>query len=106
MANGRGGKRPGAGRKPGSKNKSTVEMGKTLAEMAVQYTPDALKTLAEIMQDQNATATARVSAANSLLDRGHGKPMQATVDVDPKDLPEPFTGWAIERVKSDQGNAD
>lgn len=106
MANGRGGKRPGAGRKPGSKNKPTQAMGKTLTEMAAEYTPAALKTLAEIMQDSSATATARVSAANSLLDRAHGKPMQATVELKPEQVPQPFDGWAIERAESDQADAD
>lgn len=96
MANGRGGKRPGAGRKPGSKNKPTVEMGQTLTEMAASYTPAALQTLAEIMQDRGATATARVSAANSLLDRAHGKPHQGTYEVPPEDRPQPFDGWHVE----------
>jgi hypothetical protein len=102
MANGRGGKRPGAGRKPGSKNKTTTETGRTLAEMAAEYTQDALNTLAEIMKNEQATATARVAAANSILDRAHGKPLAANVDFDPKDLPVPFTGWAIQRVEPDQ----
>lgn len=106
MANGRGGKRPGAGRKPGSRNRPTVDMGKTLVEMAAQYTPEALHTLAEIMKDREATATARVSAANSLLDRAHGKPMQATVEMKPEQVPHAFDGWHIERAQPDPPDAD
>ena len=67
-------------------------MGKTLTEMAAAFTPAALRTLAEIMQDRQATATARVAAANSLLDRAHGKPLAPNVEVDPADAPTPFTG--------------
>jgi len=106
MAHGRGGKRPGAGRKPGSKNKTTTETGKTLAEMAAEYTPEALLTLAEIMQDETATATARVAAANSLLDRAHGKPLQMVADIPKDQVPEAFTGWAIERVEPNPRHAD
>jgi len=102
MANGRGGKRPGAGRKPGSKNKTTTEVGLRLAEMAAEYTPQALQTLAEIMQDKDATATARVAAANSILDRAHGKPVPVAPDPGTIEPPAPFTGWAIHRAEPDQ----
>jgi hypothetical protein len=36
--------------------------------------PDAVRQLAAIMKDERAPHAARVSAANSLLDRGYGKP--------------------------------
>lgn len=101
MANGHGGARPGAGRKKGTKDKLTRELKKTLSEIASEYTSDALATLAEIMKDKEQTGSARVAAANSILDRAHGKPVQATVELDPDKAPMPFDGWHIERAKPD-----
>lgn len=66
------GAKPGerrGGRQKGTPNKTTA----TLKELARQYTPDALKTLAQIMVSGESEA-ARVSAANAILDRGYGKP--------------------------------
>ncbi|WP_205048999.1 hypothetical protein [Paracoccus sp. SY] len=68
-----GGKRPGAGRKPGRVSKAKRE----LADMAKDHAESALDVLAEIMHDNQQPAAARVSAANALLDRGYGKPAQA-----------------------------
>ena len=45
-------------------------------EAAKKYTPQALKTLANIMNNENAPPSARVQAASVLLDRAWGKPMQ------------------------------
>lgn len=67
-----GGKRPGAGRKPGAISKAKRE----LADMAKDKAEQALAVLAEIMMTGESDA-ARVSAANSILDRGYGKPFQA-----------------------------
>jgi hypothetical protein len=61
------------GRPKGSKNKVPNE----IKELAQNYAPEALDTLAEIMRDRDQPGAARVSAANSLLDRGYGKPVQA-----------------------------
>ena len=72
---GRGGKRQGAGRKPGSKDKSTVEQSATLSELARAHTSTALGVLVKIAQ-QGESDAARVSAANAILDRGYGKPTQ------------------------------
>ncbi|MFC5373213.1 hypothetical protein ACFPIF_11645 [Brevundimonas faecalis] len=52
-----------------------------MREAAANYTANAVATLAEIMQNSEHPAAARVSAANALLDRAHGKPKQA-IDVD------------------------
>jgi hypothetical protein len=57
------------GRKMGTLNKVTAD----LQEAAQAYTPAALKTLNEICVGGESEA-ARVAAANSLLDRGHGRP--------------------------------
>jgi hypothetical protein len=67
-----GGARPGAGRKPGIPNKASRE----LKEIAREYTPLAIRTLAEIAGSDTAPAKARVDASVALLDRGHGRPTQ------------------------------
>lgn len=72
-----GGKRNNAGRKQGSINKVKLE----LREAAREHSQAALETLVGIMNDHEAPHAARISAANSLLDRGHGKPTQS-LDVD------------------------
>lgn len=66
-----GGKRAGAGRKPGRVSK----VKRDLASLAKDHAETALKTLVEIMT-QGESETARLSAANALLDRGFGKPFQ------------------------------
>ena len=80
----RGGKREGAGRKKGSKDKrprsspviiAPAQEKRELREAARQFTDDALKTLAAICNEGQSEA-ARVSAASALLDRGFGKPTQ------------------------------
>lgn len=53
-----------------------------VASYARGYTEKALTTLAKIMEDVEAPPTARVAAANSILDRGWGKPLQ-TISGDP-----------------------
>lgn len=87
MAETRGGKRAGAGRPKGAKNKATLERKATVAELADAYTGEAIDTLAEIMRDTKAPAAARARAADSLLDRAHGKPAQAVVEPDDPEAP-------------------
>jgi hypothetical protein len=74
-----GGKRPGAGRPKGSPNKATAD----IRDAAQLYTEQAIATLVEVMVSSEHPAAARVSAANSLLDRGYGKPKQS-LDVEAK----------------------
>lgn len=71
MANGHGGARAGAGRKPGALGKAKKE----LMEAAKEHAPDALGVLVEIAKDKAAPHSARVSAASAILDRGYGKPV-------------------------------
>jgi predicted ArsR family transcriptional regulator len=71
-----GGKRPGAGRPKGSVNKATADV----KAAAQEYSDRALKVLAQIMEEGD-SAAARVAAANSILDRAHGKPRQS-VELD------------------------
>ena len=67
---GHGGKREGAGRKPGSTSLSTVY----LRELAMGHADDAIATLVNLMSDAETPAAARVSASKELLERGFGKP--------------------------------
>ena len=94
--NGKGGRRRGAGRPKGARNKATLarEAGaKTITELAQEKTENALEVLVSIMNDENAPATVRLSAANSVLDRAHGRPAPgARVEDEPEREP------AAERV--------
>ena len=96
-----GGKRAGAGRKPGRVSKAK----KDLASLAKDHAEAALKTLVEIMT-QGESETARISAANAILDRGYGKPIQATVEAKAEDVPQAFDGWKIERAKPNPPDTD
>lgn len=59
-----------------------------LRQAAKKFTPDALKTLGDIMLHGKQEA-ARIMAARELLDRAHGKPAQAVTDADGNNLPIP-----------------
>lgn len=69
---GHGGKRDGAGRKPGAVSAAKRE----LAAMAGTHAQTALQALAEIAAHGESEA-ARVSASVAILDRAFGKPRQA-----------------------------
>jgi len=47
-----------------------------IRSLARSHAPAALRTLKAIMNEPRAPAAARVSAAQALLDRGYGKPLQ------------------------------
>lgn len=49
-----------------------------IRSLARSHTESALRVLAGIMNEPEAPHAARVAAANSLLDRGWGKPVQTT----------------------------
>lgn len=68
-----GGARKGAGRKPGK----VSEAKRNIAERAKEYGDQALQTLVNVATDNMAPHAARVSASNSLLDRGYGRPVQS-----------------------------
>lgn len=53
-----------------------------IRSLARAHTETAIKTLAAIMTKEDAPEAARVSAANSLLDRGWGKAAQPLTDED------------------------
>ena len=66
-----GGARKGAGRKPGK----VSEAKRQIAEMAKDHGETALAVLVQVAT-QGESEAARVSAANAILDRGYGKPVQ------------------------------
>src|SRR5262245_9476950 len=49
-----------------------------ITELARSYCPRAIEVLAAIMDDPKATSTARAMAADRILDRGLGKPLQVS----------------------------
>ena len=55
---------------PGGRPKEVAEV----RELARQKCPRAIERLAEIVDDPEAPYSSQVAAANSLLDRGHGRP--------------------------------
>jgi hypothetical protein len=91
MANGHGGRRVGAGRPPGSVNQSTIDAKARLSELARQHCGLALDVLARVAENGQ-SETARIAAACALLDRGFGKPREASISqyADPDDSP---FGW-------------
>ena len=91
----RGGKRPGAGRKRGVRDAATGEQRASIQELARSYDVLALATLARVAKGSESDAAA-VSASNSLLDRGYGRPHQAIELSGPDGGPIPIS--RIERV--------
>src|SRR5205823_14502037 len=96
-----GGRRPGAGRPKGAKNKATpeervvlevVQRGieitrETFGTVAREYASCALQALAETAM-HDPVGSARVMAAKELLDRGYGKVREAKEEpVAPLDAP-------------------
>lgn len=51
-----------------------AKRGRQCAQLARTHTRDAINVLAQIMHDDSEPSKVRVSAANSLLDRGWGRP--------------------------------
>jgi hypothetical protein len=62
-----------------------IEMAKAITEirsLARSHTRTALNVLVGVMRSKDATAAAKVSAANAILDRGWGKAAQAIQNGD------------------------
>ena len=77
--------KPGQSGNPSGRPRAIV----AVAELARQHTTEAIATLVDIMRDKTATASARVSAAQELLDRGHGRaPTELTIKTDLRDMTE------------------
>jgi len=84
---GRGGKRstsfkPGQSGNPGGRPKLTPELLE-LRELARQHTRAAVEAIIQIVQDGEAPASARVTAASEILDRGWGRATQSVEHAGP-----------------------
>src|SRR4051794_37242895 len=88
MKSNRGGRRPGAGRPQGGRSRATKQAKATLSDLAKQHTELALKTLVSVAT-KGESETARVAAANALLDRAYGKPSQSHEHSGPNGGPIP-----------------
>lgn len=72
----RGGPRQGAGRPKGRVSRATRSQKATLSELARAHTAVALQVLVDVAK-KGASESARVAAANAILDRAYGKPKQS-----------------------------
>lgn len=72
-----------SGNPSGQPRRRTAD-GKSLPQLAREYTEEALSALVSVMRDEEAPAAAIVSAVNAILDRGWGKPTQG-VELTGKD---------------------
>ena len=68
-------------------------------ELARMHTPEAIETLVAIMRSPKTKGTARVQAANSLLDRAYGKPAQQ-VELTQRSIESMPTDELLTRAKS------
>jgi hypothetical protein len=68
-----------------------------VVELARSHSPEAIRTF-QGMRNDEASPTARVAAANAILDRGNGKPKE-TVDANVR------TSWEIWRSPQWEGRA-
>lgn len=84
------------GRKPGSLNRSTLE----LRELAKSHGEDCITVLAAMMT-MAASESVRVNCAIALLDRGYGKPMQKMEVVEVPHIDQ--TGWSKQRLAAFHG---
>ncbi len=82
-----GGKRPGAGRPKGAKDRATKDEIEGLAALAKIHTRSMLETLVSVAENKEETASARVSAATAVLDRGYGRPAQTVETSGPGGKP-------------------
>lgn len=86
MAKSRTSFRPGQSGNPGGRPKEVAEV----RDLARQHTTAAIETLAALMADEKTPASARVAAAESLLNRGWGKaPQEIRTTTEPDELQKP-----------------
>ena len=60
---------------------STPRLFRSADNLAREHTERAIETIAHIMDDWTAEDRDRIAAANALLDRAHGKPVNAVIQV-------------------------
>lgn len=88
MKSNRGGARPGAGRPQGGKSRATKRAKATLSELTRSHTVTALNVLVTVTKEGE-SESARLAAANAILDRACGKPSQSHQPSGPKGGPIP-----------------
>lgn len=71
-------------------------------ELARQHTAEAIQTLAMVMRDPDQPGRARVAAAEALLDRGWGRPPQATEVSGPGGGPIWVAGTMLEGLSPEE----
>jgi hypothetical protein len=74
---------------PGGRARVKLPDGRTLTDLAREYTEEAVEALVEVMRDKMAPAAARVAASDKILNRGWGQAPQTiavTDDRQPRDL--------------------
>jgi hypothetical protein len=91
--------KPGQSGNPSGRPKSNQK----LVDLARAHTEAALETLVGIMANKSEVASARVSAANAILDRGWGKPPQKIEGDEENPL---HIISRLERVIVDPANTD
>ena len=97
----RGGIRPGSGRpKGGGTRHPPKEAKEDLRAYARKYGHAAIDFLAKTFQSEDVPYSARVVAADRILERGYGKPHQAEAPPDPKQI----EGIVIEPLRKYEGN--
>jgi hypothetical protein len=82
----RGGPRKGAGRPKGGVSRATRTQKATLSELARAHTAAALQVLVDVAK-KGTSESARVAAANAILDRAYGKPTQSHEHAGPGGAP-------------------
>ena len=87
---GKGGFQKGGSGNPGGRPKETGEM----RDLARQHTPQAIEALQCIMNEQQAPASARVAAAEALLNRGWGRPTAILANDEDAGPLQIVVGWA------------
>lgn len=84
----RGGARKGAGRPAGRQSKATRAQKATLSELARAHTATALNVLVSVAKS-GSSDSAKVAAANAILDRAYGRPTQSHQHAGPNGGPIP-----------------
>ena len=69
------------GRKAGTPNRATAD----IKAVTGAYTSEAVGVLVDLMRNETTPPAVRLAAANSLLDRSHGKPAPVTTGDDETD---------------------
>jgi hypothetical protein len=81
---------------PGGRAKVTLPDGRTLTDLAREHTPKAVQALVDVIESEQASEAAKVSAATAILDRGWGRPRQ---DLGIEMLPDAETAALLEQAR-------